>query len=160
MKKFSSQQLSRAAIIAALYAALTIPLGALSSQSILQIRPAEALTILPILFFEAVPGLAIGCMLANLISGFGIYDVIFGSIITFIAAFLTRKIKKPLLAALPPVILNAVLLPLLWLALDAKTIYIYSFLSTLLTQAIWIYGLGIPLYYIFIRRKIGQKTNK
>ena len=153
MKNFSVKQITYAAIIAALYAVLTVPLGTLSSQSILQIRPAEALTVLPLLFAEAIPGLAIGCMLANIVCGFGIYDVIFGSLITLIAAILTRIIKKPLFAAFPPVILNAVLLPLIWILLDSETIYIYSFISTFLTQAVWIYGLGLPLYYV-LRKKL------
>ncbi|MDD4003060.1 MAG: QueT transporter family protein, partial [Clostridia bacterium] len=132
MKKFSLPQLTRAALIAALYSALTIPLGAISSQSFLQIRPAEALTMLPLLFAEAVPGLAIGCMIANIFGGYGIYDIIFGSLITLTAALLTRKIKKPLIAGLPPVLLNAALLPLIWIAFSAETIYLYSFFSTLL----------------------------
>lgn len=152
MKKFSLNQLTRAAIIAALYAAFTLPLGSLGSQNILQIRPAEALTLLPLFFAEAVPGLAIGCMIANIFGGYGIYDIVFGSLITLTAAYLTRIIKKPLLAGIPPVILNAALLPLIWLAAGAQTIYLYSFLSTLLTQCVWVYGLGLPMYYLLKKR--------
>lgn len=156
MKNLSLRQLTRAAVIAALYAALTIPLGTLSSQSILQIRPAEALTLLPLIFPEAIFGLAVGCMLSNIICGFGIYDIVFGSLITLIAAYLTSRIKKPLLAAIPPVLLNAALLPLIWIAAGAgEIIYLYSFSSTFVTQAVWIYGLGIPLYYI-IKGKSGK----
>lgn len=155
MKNFTVKQLAKTAMIAALYTALTVPLGALASQSLLQIRPAEALTVLPLLFVEAIPGLAIGCMLSNIFSGYGIYDIIFGSLITLISAFLTRAIRKPLFAAFPPVILNAVFLPFIWLLMDANTLYFYSFFSTFATQAIWIYGLGIPLYYI-IRRRISR----
>ena len=152
MKKFSLPQLTRAALIAALYSAMTIPLGAISSQSFLQLRPAEALTMLPLLFAEAVPGLAIGCMIANIFGGYGIYDIVFGALITLAAAILTRIIKKPLLAGLPPVLLNAALLPLIWIAFSAETIYLYSFLSTLLTQTVWVYGLGLPMYYVLKKR--------
>ncbi|MDD4002862.1 MAG: QueT transporter family protein, partial [Clostridia bacterium] len=151
---------TRAALIAALYSALTIPLGAISSQSFLQIRPAEALTMLPLLFAEAVPGLAIGCMIANIFGGYGIYDIVFGSLITLAAALLTRKIKKPLIAGLPPVLLNAALLPLIWIAFSAETIYLYSFFSTLLTQTVWVYGLGLPMYYVLKKRFEGELINK
>jgi uncharacterized membrane protein len=152
LKRLSLPQLTRAALIAALYSAMTIPLGAISSQSFLQFRPAEALTMLPLLFAEAVPGLAIGCMIANIFGGYGIYDIVFGALITLAAAILTRKIKKPLLAGLPPVLLNAALLPLIWIAFSAETIYLYSFLSTLLTQSVWVYGLGLPVYYVLKKR--------
>ena len=145
--KMSLKQIARAAVIAALYVALTLPLGPLAYQNILQVRPAEALTILPMFFAEAVPGLAVGCMLANIFSGFGAYDVVFGSLITLLAAVLTSKIKNPFLAALPPVLLNALLLPLIWMMAGAGGAYFYSMGSTLLTQTVWIYGLGIPLYY-------------
>ena len=107
---------------------------------------------LPLLFAEAVPGLAIGCMIANIFGGYGIYDIVFGALITLAAAILTRKIKKPLLAGLPPVLLNAALLPLIWIAFSAETIYLYSFLSTLLTQTVWVYGLGLPMYYVLKKR--------
>lgn len=153
MKKFTVRQLCIAAVIAALYTAFTVPLGFLASKSILQVRPAESLTMLPLLFIEAIPGVTVGCMLANIFCGFGIYDIIFGSLITLTAAYLTRIIKNPYLAALPPIILNAALLPLIWKFAGSDTIYIYSFLSTLLTQAVWIYGLGIPLYYIMKKLK-------
>ncbi|NLK16941.1 MAG: QueT transporter family protein [Clostridiales bacterium] len=143
----SLKQIARAALIAALYVALTLPFGQLAFQNMFQVRPAEALTILPLFYGEAIPGLAIGCMLANIFSGYGAYDIVFGSLITLIAAFFTRKLKNLFLAALPPVLLNALLLPLVWMAAGARTAYLYSMGSTLLTQAVWVYGLGIPLYF-------------
>ena len=143
----SLKQTARAALIAALYVALTLPFGQLAFQNMFQVRPAEALTILPLLYAEVIPGLAVGCALANIFSGYGAYDIIFGSLITLAAAFLTRKLKNPFLGALPPVLLNALLLPLVWMAAGAGTAYLYSMASTLLTQAAWVYGLGIPLYY-------------
>lgn len=152
MKNFSPKQIATAAIVAAFYAALTIPLGALSSQSLFQIRPAEALTMLPLFLPEAIPGLAIGCALANIFGGYGIYDIVFGSLITLAAAFLTRIIKKPPLAGIPPVLLNAIFLPLIWIAFADETVYLYSFLSTLLTQTVWVYGLGLPMCYVLKKR--------
>lgn len=75
---FTTKRLCRAGVIAGLYVALTYAFGAISYQGILQIRPAEALTTLPLFFPEAVPALWIGCMLANLGSPFIAFDVPLG----------------------------------------------------------------------------------
>ena len=91
---FTAKRLCRAGIIAALYVALTYAFGALSYQGFVQIRPAEALCILPLFFPEAVPALYIGCMLANVASPFWIYDVFIGSLATLFAAVGTWLIGK------------------------------------------------------------------
>ena len=90
---FTAKRLCRAGIIAALYVALTYAFGALSYQGFVQIRPAEALCILPLFFPEAVPALYIGCMLANVASPFWIYDVFIGSLATLFAAVGTWLIE-------------------------------------------------------------------
>lgn len=85
MKKlFTTKRICRAGIIAALYVAFTYAFGPLPYLGILQIRPAEALTILPLFFPEAVPALYIGCMLANIASPFWVYDVFLGSLATLL----------------------------------------------------------------------------
>ena len=86
MKKLTTKMLCRAGIIAALYVALTYAFGALAYNGFLQIRPAEALTILPLFFPEAIPALYIGCMLSNIASPFWVYDVFVGSLATLAAA--------------------------------------------------------------------------
>lgn len=153
MKKFTLKQLIISALIAALYTALTLPLGSFASRSILQIRPAEALTILPLLFIEAVPGVAIGCMLSNVFSGYGLYDIVFGTLITLFAAVATRNSKHPIIGALPPIIFNAVFLPVIWKMAGSDELYFYSMISTLITQSVWVLGLGLPLYYSVKRIK-------
>ena len=72
---FTPKRICRAGVIAALYVALTYAFMPVSYQGIMQIRPGEALTILPLFFPEAVPALWIGCMLSNLASPFIVYDV-------------------------------------------------------------------------------------
>ena len=65
---------------------------------------------LPYLSPAAIPGLFIGCVVANIYGGLGIYDIIGGSLLTLLAAFLTflaSKTKKPILAPVPPVLVNA-----------------------------------------------------
>ncbi|MGE5613765.1 MAG: QueT transporter family protein, partial [Bacillota bacterium] len=95
-----------AAFIAAMYAALTILIPGGSGQ--VQVRVSEALTVLPFFMPAAIPGLFAGCLLANIIVGVSLYDVIFGSLATLAAAFLTRKMPVKYLAPLPPVVINAV----------------------------------------------------
>ncbi len=101
--------LARAGIIAALYAATTLFLAPISYGAV-QCRVSEALTLLPMLTPAAIPGLFIGCLIANLL-GTGVwYDVIFGSLTTLIAALLTRRLRdRPCLASLPPVLLNGLI---------------------------------------------------
>lgn len=94
------------AFIAALYAGLTLALQPISYGPV-QVRVSEALTILPIFYVEAIPGLFLGCLVANIFGGFGIYDIVFGSLLTLLAALSTRALrKKPYLAFIPPILFN------------------------------------------------------
>ncbi len=116
MKKNRTLPLTRGGIIAALYVALTYAsfLLGLSSGAI-QLRLSEMLTVLPAFLPESVPALFIGCLLANLLTGGSIYDITLGSLATLIGAILARvlrKTKKPMLIALPAVIANALIVPL------------------------------------------------
>jgi len=80
-----------------------------------QLRVAESLTLLPILFPEAIPGLFIGCLVSNLLSPYGLPDIIFGSLATLAAAILTRKLRGNIwVACIPPVAVNAVVIGLLF----------------------------------------------
>lgn len=112
--------LARAGVIAALYAALTIAFSFTSFATYtVQFRVSEVLTVLPLFFAEAVPGLWIGCMLGNIISG-NVVDIFFGSLATLIAAGLTFLIGKLvrgrllriLLGILPPVFVNMFMVPM------------------------------------------------
>ena len=148
MKNFKLRNLVLAGCLAALYAAITFAFGSLSYwNGLFQIRPAEALTVLPLLFVEAIPGLFVGCMLANILSMFGIVDILLGSLITLIAAVITKFSKKIYFGILPPIILNALLLPLIFMLAGEQVLYFEIFLSILITQTIWVAGLGIPLYF-------------
>ena len=115
MKKSNTLSLARGGIIAALYVALTYAsfLFGLSSGAI-QLRLSEMLTILPAFLPEAIPGLYIGCIIANLLTGGTIYDILLGSRATLIGAIGARALRKshPLLIAMPTVIANALIVPL------------------------------------------------
>ena len=105
----ATRRLARGAVIAALYTALTLLLAPISYGQ-LQIRLSEAMTLLPILLPEAVPALAVGCLLSNILGGCTIFDIIFGTLATLLAALCTRRLRgKFWLAAAMPVLFNGVI---------------------------------------------------
>ena len=117
----------QAAIIAALYVVLTFVANALGLAShTIQVRFSEALCILPFFTPAAIPGLWIGCLIANLATGAVIWDIIFGSIATLLGAIGTYLLRRhKFLCTLPPVIANMIIVPF-----------------------ILVYGYGIPRVYL------------
>ncbi len=107
-KLLTTRSLCISAVIAALYAALTILLAPISFGAI-QLRVSEAMTLLPMVLPQAIPGLFVGCLIANLYSGM-ITDIIFGSLATLLAGIGTYCMRKiPALAAACPVLINALI---------------------------------------------------
>lgn len=106
--KLSIRQIAFCAVIAAVYAALTVVEAGFGSGQV-QVRVAEALCVLPFLMPVSMWGLFAGCIIANLVSGAGMLDVVFGSLATLLAAFITSKIKIKWLTPLPAVICNTVI---------------------------------------------------
>ena len=113
MKHNDARKLAVGGVIAALYVALTFVAAAFGLASgAIQVRLSEALTILPVFTATAVPGLTVGCVLANLLTGCAPWDVVFGSFATLIGAVGTRLLKNnPYIAWIPPVVSNAVIVP-------------------------------------------------
>ncbi len=112
MKKTNTAFLSQAAMIAAVYVVLTYVFAPFSFGEI-QVRIAEALTILPLFTPAAVPGLFIGCLTGNILGGAILPDIIFGSTATLLGALFTYHLfrDRPLLAPLPPIIANTLIVP-------------------------------------------------
>lgn len=140
------RRLTQAGIIAAVYAALCLLLHPISfGFGGVELRVSEALTLLPVVMPSAVPGLFVGCLLANLLGGATMLDVVFGSLTTLAAAVLTRRLKdRPLLAALPPVVLNALVVgTLLRYAYGVQLPLILCMASIGLGQAAACCGLGL-----------------
>lgn len=110
--------LAQGGMVAALYVELTLvssAMGLASGQ--IQLRLSEALTVLPCFFPAAVPGLFVGCLLANLLTGCVLWDVAVGSLATLLGALGTRLLRKSRwLAVLPPIVSNILLVPpvLVW----------------------------------------------
>ncbi len=150
MKK-NVKTLCRIAIVSALYAVLSLVAFPIASGQI-QIRLGEGLTLLPLFFVESSVGLFVGCLIVNLITGTAILDTVFGSLITLISAVLTYFICKKtnktpikiLVGGLFPVLLNALLLPLIWKFCYGIISYGYiiSVLFVLAGQVISVYGIG------------------
>ena len=114
MNRNKTLKLANAGMIAALYVVLTVLAAQFNlANGAIQVRFSEALTILPVFTAAAVPGLTVGCVLANLLTGCAAWDVVFGSFATLLGAIGTRMLKKqPLLAWIPPVVSNAVIVPI------------------------------------------------
>lgn len=165
MKKFPVKAVCRAGIIAAMYAALTLTLSQFAYGPI-QLRPAEALTLLPLLYAESVPALFVGCLIANLLSPYGVWDIVIGSAITLMAAVFTyftpKFVKKPILRVIIggifPVLLNALILPLMWLLVMGDAGFWLNLLSLGGTQLIFVYALGAPLILLMGRYAVRPRS--
>lgn len=106
------QMVAHGAMIAAIYVVLTMLFAPFSFRAI-QVRVAEALTILPLFTPAAIPGLFVGCILANILGGAIIWDVIFGSLATLIGAVVGRMLRKNRwLVPIPAIVSNTVIVPL------------------------------------------------
>lgn len=115
MKNKKALFITHAAVIAAIYVVLTYLASMLGlSSNVIQVRFSEALTILPYFTPAAIPGLFVGCIIANMLTpGVVIWDIIFGSAATLIGAAGTYLLKKKSkwLAPLPPILANTVIVP-------------------------------------------------
>lgn len=113
MKTNKIKFITQAALISAIYIALTLIANALGlANAAIQVRFSEALTILPVFTSAAVPGLFVGCLLSNTLTGCAPWDILFGSLATLIGAIFTLKLKNLKWAAcLPPIISNTIIVP-------------------------------------------------
>lgn len=162
MPNKTTLRIARSALIAAIYVALTFVFIPISYGPI-QFRLSEALTLLPILMPEAIAGLTIGCLIANILSMFGAFDMIFGTLATFFASILTFILRKRIvLAGLPPVLLNALIVPVIFI-LNGEgasfTLYLFNVMTIFVSQAIIVYGLGIPLT-LGLRKTLPLQSDK
>ncbi len=144
--KITVKQLVRGALIAALYASLTLFTAPISFGSI-QFRISEVLTVLPFIMPEAVLGLTVGCFISNMLVS-NIFDIIFGTLATFLAAFITSKIRKMWLAPLPAVLSNGIIVGLVVTLMSVdftlKSYFLIA-LSISISEFIICYVGGIPL---------------
>ncbi len=141
------------AVIAAIYAALTMLFSWISYGPI-QFRISEILTLLPIFLPCAIPGLTIGCILANLLGGFGIYDIVFGSLASLLGALGTRFFRhKLILAALSPVVTNSLIVgSMLYFVSPNAGALIFNILTVGIGEFVICFLLGLPLVTLLKKR--------
>ncbi len=123
--------ITKAGIIAALYTALTM-ISALFglSSGVIQVRISEALCVLPVYSFAAVPGLTIGCLVSNILCGGSIYDIVFGTAATLAAALVTCMLKKhPYFSSIPTIISNMLIIPLVLIMSGLGGISMFPYFS-------------------------------
>lgn len=151
-----------AGVVAALYVVLMLIFMPIS-LGVVQVRVAEALCVLPMLTPAAIPGLAVGCLISNLVGVTSaavaaeavVFDVIFGSLTTLIAAVLSYAMRRnKWVATAPPVVLNALIIgAILTWAYKESMPYLFTVLYIAAGQAIACYGVGIPLYNALEKHK-------
>ena len=148
------RHLVQAASIAALYTLLTVCFAPISS-GLMQCRVSEALCVLPYFTVSAIPGLFVGCVLSNLLTGATPIDVLFGSLATLLAALLTywmRKSCSKYLAPLPSVFCNALIVgAVLVYAYGVNVPYAVACGYVAAGQTVACYALGIPLLLLLER---------
>lgn len=173
MKQTNTRFLAQAGLIAAIYAVATYlcALWGLAYGEV-QFRLSEALTILPLFTPAAVPGLAIGCAIANLGSPMGMVDVFCGAAATLLAAafvYATRHVRikgLPLLAPLFPVLANALVvgLEISWFMPEGLSWagFAAAAASVGLGELVVCYGLGLPLSIVLDRLPVfgGREQRK
>lgn len=178
-----AERVARIGVIAALYAASTLVailfLGGLAWGPV-QFRVSEAITVLALFSADAIPGLTLGCVVANLANialggtgALGMLDVVFGSAATCLGAVITWRLRRrPALALLGPVVANALIvpayLPLMLSGLGFYTIpftsisldgvyplmYLFGVVSTGIGEAVVLYVLGLPLAHALGRSQL------
>ena len=163
MKNKKALFITQAAVIAALYVVLVVVFNYISFGPI-QFRVAEALTILPYFTPAAIPGLFIGCILANVIGGAVIWDIVFGSIATLIGAVFTYLLRKKskFLAPLPPVLANTIIVPwVLKYAYGAEEMVWFMAVTVGIGEILACYVLGMILLFALnkVRRQVFGEDN-
>ena len=147
---------AQAAMIAAIYVVLTVFISAFNLASgAIQVRISEALTILPVFTPAAIPGLFLGCLISNLVTGCMPLDVVFGSLATLIGACGTYALRKhKWLAPLPPIVANTIIVPfvLRYVYLAEGTIPFFM-LTVGIGEVISCYLLGSILHRVLDRYK-------
>ena len=152
--RFTTRQLAIAGIIAAVYTVMSMCASVCGiAYGPIQCRFSEALCVLPFFLPETAWGLGVGCLIANLLSPYGVLDIVVGSAATLLAALLTARCKKMWLAPLPPVLANTVLIGLVLAYEQAGTsaafwpTYGFNALTVGLGEVVACYGLGMLLLW-------------
>lgn len=141
----------RAALIAAVYVTTTVALSPISYGP-LQVRVAEALTLLPLVYPEAVPGLVLGCLLSNMMGGLGMWDIGLGTLATLIASFMTLRSRNVWVGGIWPILSNGVIVGS-YLSILFNCPWGLTVIYVAMGEAVAVYGIGMPLIRLLLRRQ-------
>ncbi len=149
MKNLKPIFIAQTAMIAALYVVLTFVANALGlANGAVQIRFSEALTILPFFTAAAIPGLTIGCLLSNILTGCALLDIIFGSLATLIGAVFTYLLRRSKwMAPFPPIVANTLIVPFVLLEAYGVQPLWFSFICVAAGEIICCGILGMMLLF-------------
>jgi len=152
MRNRNVTMITQGAIIAALYVVLTMLANAMGlANYAIQVRFSEALCVLPFFTVAAIPGLTVGCLISNMLTGAMVWDVLFGSLATLLGAIGTYLLRKhKVLMLFPPIIANAVIVPFIlrygygitWMMNDVEWSIPYFALTVGIGEIISVCGLG------------------
>ena len=146
-----TKYLTRGALIAGLYIVITYILAPISFGP-LQFRLSEALTVLPILYPEAVPALFVGVLLSNIFGGLGLVDIIGGSLTTLIAAYVTYRYRNSFIAYLSPIVFNGLLISI-YLHILFEIPYWITAIEIAASEAVVVLLVGYPLIQ-YLKNKV------
>lgn len=159
MKISKIRFVSEGAMIAALYVILTyISMAMGLDKGAVQCRLSEALCVLPVFFPSAVPGLFVGCIISNILTGCAVWDIIFGSLATLIAAIITSKLRRFIyLSPLPAIVMNTLIIPpVISIVYQSEMALPLIFLTVFLGEAVSCGGFG-TLLLIAIKKHLNKR---
>lgn len=162
MKNNIVRRITVSAVVAAVYTALTLLMQPIAFGAA-QIRLSEGLTMMAFVFPEAVPGLAIGCFLANLLGGGALADIIIGTLATLLAAFMSSRVKNIWIAGLFPVLLNTAMVApvIVYYYMGGGSFWVYLGYMAIfaLCEAFSVYAVGVPLVQAVSKVRLGMNNS-
>ena len=158
MQKLNSKKMAMIGATAAIYAVLTVSMAPISYGAV-QLRLSEVMTLLAFVDPVFIPGLVLGNFIANLFSPFGLPDVVFGTLATFIAVFMMSKMKSMLIASFWPTIANGLIIGL-ELAIFTGAPFVSTALYVALGEFLVVTVLGYPVFKVVMKNKTIQNLTQ
>ena len=158
MQKLNSKKMAMIGATAAIYAVLTVAMAPISYGAV-QLRLSEVMTLLAFVDPVFSPGLVLGNFIANLFSPFGLPDVVFGTLATFIAVFMMSKMKSMLIASFWPTIANGLIIGL-ELAIFTGAPFVSTALYVALGEFLVVTVLGYPVFKVVMKNKTIQNLTQ
>ena len=158
MQKLNSKKMAMIGATAAIYAVLTVAMAPISYGAV-QLRLSEVMTLLAFVDPVFIPGLVLGNFIANLFSPFGLPDVVFGTLATFIAVFMMSKMKSILIASFWPTIANGLIIGL-ELAIFTGAPFVSTALYVALGEFLVVTVLGYPVFKVVMKNKTIQNLTQ